>query len=197
MKKTSSYEKNFGNAYLRFSSVFLAIILISFPVAAGQKTKAGQKESKWNGFVGHYGFVVDYPLGFTSEAGFSDPEGKLEVIQFWPKGHCSGQDEKSCAVNDGWFNLIVMPKTIISRYNKADTFDAFFSMIQKESMSSGEQPVSLNAENTRLKGRTLILKKPNGPFTALTFLEGKKMYYRFSYDKGNKLMKHVIASLAE
>jgi hypothetical protein len=90
-----------------------------------------------------------------------------------------------------------MPKDIIARYNKADTLDAFFAMVRKESESAGEQPVTVPVNNKRFKGRTLVLKRPNGPFSAMTYIEGKKVYYRFSYHKNNTLIKRVIASLAE
>ena len=176
--------------------LFAVLMPVLSARAAGDQ-KTGAKPPTWNGFVGDSGFVVEYPPGFKADPSFQDPEGKLEVVQFWPKGHCAGRAERDCAARDGWFNLLVIPKDIISRYNHVDSFSDYVSAVKSQSASGGEKPSASAAKNKRLRGVVLLLGQPAGPFSAMAYFEGKKVYYRFSYDKGNTAIKRVVASLSE
>lgn len=171
-----------ANQFIRILAALL------FPACA-VNAAAVKKE---NGFVGHYGYLIGYPKSYSSQPSFSGP---AEIVQFMPATPCTA-DQGACA-KAGWINLSVLPKWYIKQSNGTGSFAQFVDAVLDESKANGEQPTAVRGKLGGLPVQHVTLGAPRGPFNRMTFIEGKKVYYRFGYDSGNRAIQHMLKGLVE
>jgi hypothetical protein len=148
---------------------------------------------KTNGFMGHYGYLMLYPLAYAPEPSF---EGPIEAVQFMPKKGCPPDELKKCA-KSGWINLAVTPKWLVKEANAIGSFKEYMNAVMSESKGAGEKPVGKEGKAGKLPAYYIRLAKPRGPFDAMAYADGAKVYYRIAYDSSNPHAVKMLAGLAE
>jgi hypothetical protein len=166
------------------SLLIVAMIISNIPDAAAAK--------KQSGFMGHYGYLIGFPSEYKAEPSF---QGPVEVVQFMPATPCAS-DQAACA-KAGWINLSVFPKKIIKESTGFGSFVDYMGAVLKDSKTNGEAPRAKRSKLGALTSEVFFLKTPKGPFNRMAYLDGKKCYYRFAYDAGNKDVVKMMEGLSE
>lgn len=147
-----------------------------------------------SGFVGNYGTVLSYPTGLQVLPEMSGPEDAVETVNFVPPG---AGEPGPAAARAGWFQVLIMPATIVAQYNKIDGLDGYVEAVVAEAKANGEKPSSVRFKKSSLPGWVVSLAAPRGPFDTMVFLRGKTLYYRFAYARGNAAAERMAASRLE
>lgn len=164
--------------------------------AAASAVCAGAKEGKGvNLFMGNYGYLLEYPAGYTALPSFDDPEKTMERVLIYPTGTPASELGEKSYAKRGIVRLEVAP--IIARTPRG-TFRAGLKELR-----------AIIPEALKEHGEKCVVEKFAASFPAAKFtisggtplvqviLEGAKVTYIFTSAKDDARLRKLIKSLKE
>jgi len=173
----------------RITALCLGVALVSAGIA-------GAKEGKGvNLFMGNFGYLLEYPAGYTAMPSFDDPEKTMERVLIFPRGTPDSQLGEDSYARHGIVRLEVAP--IIARTPRG-SFRAGLKELR-----------AIIPEALKERGEKCVVEKFASPFPAAKFtitggtplvqviLEGAKVTYIFTSAKDDARLRKMIKSLRE
>lgn len=157
--------------------------------------KEGKSGRGVNLFMGNYGYMLEYPAGFTAMPSFDDPGKTMERVLIYPKGTPANKMGEEHYGKYGILRVEVAPIMVRSSQGS-------FRAGLKELTAVIPEALKRNGEKCKVE-------KFASPFPAAKFtitggiplvqvvLEGKKVTYIFTSAKDDAPLRALIKSLKE
>lgn len=176
----------------RVSGLCLAIVMASAGHAGAKEAKSGRGV---NLFMGNYGYLLEYPAGYTALPSFDDPEKTMERVLLYPKGTPAAElDEKSY----GRRGIVRLETAPIVVNTPRGAFRAGLkelrAIIPRALAERGEKcavedfPAAFPAAKFTISGGVPLVQ---------VILEGAKVTYIFTSAKDDARLRKMIKSLKE
>ena len=146
-----------------------------------------------DGFVGHYGYLVTIPEGYSTSASFKE---EAEVVLFFPSS-CERSSFSECA-KVGLLELTVLPK----RWVKKDGISSFKQYIDAVVQGLLRMKAAPGVTRSKINGRPsakIYMRGIPENLNAMLLLEGSKVYYRVKFRESvsEKTAAGLLSSLSE
>ncbi len=162
---------------------FLLCVLVS---AAGRSYAA-------DGFMGHYGYLLTVPEGYSTKASFKE---EAEVVLFFPKA-CEDLSFSECG-KIGLLELTVLPKRWVKK-DGITSFKQYIDAVVQGVLKAKAAPVVTRGKIAGLPSAKIYMRVPSQSLNAMFMLEGSKVYYRVKFREkvSEKLAAGLLSSLSE
>jgi hypothetical protein len=164
------------------------------PETAAAVAAAGGVTSTEAGFVGHSGYVIKLPTGYTAVQSFKDPDRKTtEVVHF-----CRSETDPTAFLDEGLFGqlgivrLVVSPSPIRDDLNGLENLT---TMLQNRALSRGEKFAVKTLQVSNLRGVQIVYEQPFPRVEA--YLLGRSMMYSFTGGQDDETYRGLLQSLRD
>jgi hypothetical protein len=174
------------------SGLCLAAVMASAGHAGAKEDKKGRGV---NLFMGNYGYVLEYPAGYTALPSFDDPEKTMERVLIYPKGTPAAEMDEASYGRRGIVRLETAP--IIVRTPRG-TFRAGLKELRAiipESLKERGEKCVVEDFPAALPGAKFTIS--GGIPVVQVILEGAKVTYIFTSAKDDARLRKMIKSLKE
>ncbi len=148
-----------------------------------------------NGFMGHYGYLLTIPDGFSSKPAF---HGAIEVADIYPEA-CAGLKSKAACAKIGMIDLAVMPIRMVDQDVGKKGFDAYIATVTDAAKEAGIKAFVKRGKRAGFPSVIIAMPGHPQPLNTMILIRGSKVYYRLKYnDKaGAKTAAGIADSLKE
>lgn len=173
----------------------MRMILAAGMLCAALSAGAAPKKAG-NMYMGNFGYLLEYPSGYTVRPSFSDPEKTMETVLFYPAGTPEDKLRETFYGKLGIMRVEAAP--IIARTPQG-TFHAGLKELR-----------AIIPKSIRAGGEKCVVTDFPGPFPGAKFtisggavplvqvlLEGAKVTYIFTAGKDDAAFRKLIKSLNE
>lgn len=165
-------------------------------ICAGLNPPAVAAPKGANLYMGNYGYLLEYPSGFTALPSFADPEKTMETVLFFPSGTPKNKLQESFYGKLGIMRVEVAP--IIARTPQG-AFRAGLKelrVIIPRTITEGGEKCAVADFPSRFPGAKFTISGGSTPLVQVV-LEGAKVTYIFTAAKDNEALRKLIRSLKE
>jgi hypothetical protein len=148
-----------------------------------------------NAYMGNYGYMLEYPSGYTVLPGFSDPEKTMETVLFFPKGTPPDKLSEPFYGKLGIMRVEAAP--IIARTPRG-TFRAGLKELRAaipDAIKRGGEKCVVSDFHSPFPGAKFTIS--GGTPLVQVVLEGAKVTYIFTAAKDDAALRTLIKSLKE
>ena len=165
----------------------------SVPAKDGTATAAMPAVTAEGGFIGHHGYVVKLPTGYTAVQNFKDERKNLEVVHF-----CRQDTDATNFLNEGLFGQMGIVRLEVSPSPVADdlqSLDRLTQIITGRATARGEKFTVKNLQISSMRGIQLTYDVPSPRVEA--FILGRSMLYAFTAGQDDETYRALIQSLRD
>lgn len=184
--------------------VAAAIALLRSPPAppaaapAAQAAQAAQAAPEESGFVGHNGYVIRLPPGYTAVQSFKDEKKTVEIVHFCKTGTDQTQFQDSDLFGQlGIVRLEVTPNPFLGSL-PPQQLESLTQVVSGKAQQRGEKFHLNNPQGTKKSTLPGVEITVEAPFPRLqAYFLGEKVLYTFTAGQDDEIYRGIVTSLRE
>ncbi len=146
-----------------------------------------------DGFLGHYGYLLTLPEGYSAAPSFKE---EAEVVLIIPAS-CDGKKPVECAAL-GLLEVTALPKPMVKRSGITTLrqyADAVVDSLRKAKLA----PKVTRGKSAGFPSTTILMRGHPEPLNAMIMVEGSKVFYRVKFNEkaARKTAERLLSSLKE